>query len=335
MLNGLFILHDEAYRKIYTPEVRQEIGKHVHISGPQLNARTIRDHLALLEGVEVIFSGWGGPKLDATFLEAAPRLKAVFYGAGSVKSMVTDAFWDRNIPITSAYAANAVPVAEYVLSQILFLLRGGWLLAQRVKQDRHYGAMREWGEELPGTCGSTVGIVSLGMIGRRVRELLRPFELHVLAYDPYVSREQGEALGVEMCSLEELFRRSDVITLHTPWLKETEGMITGEHFALMKRRASFINTARGAIVREQEMIEALRKRPDLQAVLDVTYPEPPEPDSPLFTLPNVVLTPHIAGSMTVNECQRMGMYMAEELRRFVAGQPLQWEVSRERAAMMA
>ena len=83
------------------------------------------------------------------------------------------------------------------------------------------------------------------------------------------------------------------------------------------------------------MIEALRKRPDLQAVLDVTYPEPPEPDSPLFTLPNVVLTPHIAGSMTVNECQRMGMYMAEELRRFVAGQPLQWEVSRERAAMMA
>jgi phosphoglycerate dehydrogenase-like enzyme len=102
----------------------------------------------------------------------------------------------------------------------------------------------------------------------------------------------------------------------------------------MKPGASFINTARGAIVREGEMIEVLRARPDLFAVLDVTYPEPPAPDSPLYTLPNVILTPHIAGSMD-GECRRMGRYMVEELRRYVKGEPLRWGISRERAAVLA
>jgi phosphoglycerate dehydrogenase-like enzyme len=111
-------------------------------------------------------------------------------------------------------------------------------------------------------------------------------------------------------------------------------MITGAHIASMKQGATFINTARGAIVRENEMIEVLKQRPDLQAVLDVTYPEPPAAGSPLYTLPNVILTPHIAGSMDA-ECRRMGRYMVEELRRYVAGKPLRWEVTREAAANRA
>jgi phosphoglycerate dehydrogenase-like enzyme len=139
---------------------------------------------------------------------------------------------------------------------------------------------------------------------------------------------------VELLPLDELFRRADVVSLHTPLLKETEGMITGAHLASMKPGATFINTARGAIVREKEMIEALKKRPDLQAVLDVTHPEPPEPGSPLYTLPNVILTPHIAGSMD-GECRRMGRYMVEELRRFVDGKPLRWQITREMATNRA
>jgi len=111
-------------------------------------------------------------------------------------------------------------------------------------------------------------------------------------------------------------------------------MIRGSHFAAMKPGATFINTARGAVVREDEMIEVLRDRPDLYAILDVTDPEPPVPDSPLFTLPNVVLTPHIAGSLGP-ECRRMGRYMVEELQRYVAGRPLKWEISHERARILA
>lgn len=172
------------------------------------------------------------------------------------------------------------------------------------------------------------------MIGKRVCELLKPFDLEILAYDPFVSAEQAERLKVRLCSLETLFRQSDVVSLHTPWLKETEGMIRGEHLASMNKGATFINTSRGAVVNEPEMIRVLQERPDLQAVLDVTYPEPPEPGSPLYTLPNVVLTPHIAGSLA-RECSRMGMYAAEEARRFVQGEPPRYAITRELSQRLA
>ena len=125
-----------------------------------------------------------------------------------------------------------------------------------------------------------------------------------------------------------------MISLHTPELPETLGMISGELIAAMKPGATFINTARGAVVREKELIAVLSRRPDLTAVLDVTDPEPPAPDSPLLTLPNVVLTPHIAGSMG-REIQRLGRYMVEELQRYLAGEPLRWHITRELAAKLA
>ncbi len=171
-------------------------------------------------------------------------------------------------------------------------------------------------------------------MARRVRHLLQAFEVKVIAYDPYISEADAAQLGVELCSLEDLFRRADVVSLHTPWLKETKGMITGAHLAAMKPNATFINSARGAIVREKEMISQLQQRPDLYAILDVTYPEPPEPGSPLYTLPNVVLPPHIAGSRN-QECQRMGRLVVEELERFLQGEPLQWAISQEQAEQMA
>jgi phosphoglycerate dehydrogenase-like enzyme len=144
--------------------------------------------------------------------------------------------------------------------------------------------------------GSTVGLVSLGMVGRLVRERLRPFDLRVVACDPYVTSEEAHVLGVDLIPLEDLFASSEVVSLHAPWLPETEGMIQGSHLASMKRNATLINTSRGAVVREAEMVEILEARPDLWAVLDVTHPEPREPGSRLYDLPNVVLTPHIAGT---------------------------------------
>lgn len=284
----------------------------------------------LLRETELIFSGWGGPRIDADFLAAAPKLKAVFYGAGTIRGIVTESFWERGVRITSAYAANAVPVAEFTLSQILFALKRGWYYVTGIRQSGGYLSHIS----VPGCYGSTVGIVSLGMIGRKVVELLQPFDLRIIAYDPFVSAETAAKIGVELCSLEEVFRRADVVSLHTPWLPETEGLITGEHFLAMKRDATFINTARGAIVREIEMIGVLQERPDICAVLDVTHPEPPVPGSPLYTLPNVILTPHIAGSMG-RECQRMGRYMVDELHRFLHGEPMLWEITKEKAAIMA
>jgi phosphoglycerate dehydrogenase-like enzyme len=332
VLKGLYILNEGAFKKIYTQRNREKIEEKVHIIAPPQTPLSIREHMSLLKQVDVIFSGWGGPVFNREFLESAPSLRAVFYGGGSIKPYVTEEFWERNILITSAYAANAVPVAEFTISQVIFCLKKGWQFVKSMDKTGYTPRISE--ADVPGLYGTTVGIISLGMIGRRACELLKNFDLRVIAYDPFISVEHASKLNVELCSLEELFCQADVVSLHAPLLKETKGMITYEHFKLMKKNASFINTARGAIVREEEMIEALRERPDIQAVLDVTDPELPRPDSPLYTLPNVVLTPHIAGSIST-ECGRMGEYVVEELNRFLHMEEPLWGITREKAATMA
>jgi len=271
------------------------------------------------------------PKCDEEFLERFPDLKIVFYGAGSVRAFTTDVFWERHLRVTSGYAANAVPVAEFTLSQILFSLKQGW---QIVLRNHGRKSDKPFRHSPPGGYGSVVGLISLGMAGRLVRERLRPFDLKVIAHDPFVNEEEAARLDVTMVGLDEVFSGADVVSCHAPRLPETEKMIRGSHFAAMKEGATFINTARGAVVNENEMIEVLQKRPDLVAVLDVTDPEPPAEDSPLRWMDNVVLTPHIAGSMGL-ECRRMGVTMVEELERYLSGQPLKYEIDAKRISIMA
>jgi phosphoglycerate dehydrogenase-like enzyme len=240
MLKGLYILNEGAFNKIYSEEDKKKIEKHVDIyAPPQLWDNTKdsnwlkRENPEVLHDLEVIFSGWGAPVMDKEFLDAVPNLKMVFYGAGSIKGIVTDEFWDRDIRITSAYAANAVPVAEYTLSQILFCLKHGWFFALHTERNGEFPDYNEK-NKIPGAYGTIVGIISLGMIGSYVCELLKSFDVNVIAYDPYCSEEKAVKLGVELCSLDDVFRRSNVVSLHTPWLKETEGMIKGKHFEMMK-----------------------------------------------------------------------------------------------------
>ena len=328
MLKGLFILGTDAYDKIYGPEERDAVQQLIDLYAPQQTADSIAEDPSVLAEAEVILSGWGMAKMDEAFLAAASRLKAVFYGAGTIRYFMTDAAWDRQILVTSAYAANAIPTAEFALAQILLSLKRAWYFDRAIRREGKYPIR----EPVAGAYGSKVGLISLGMIGSYVARLLQAFDVEVLAYTS--SEEKAASLGARRCSLDEIFTQCDVVSLHTPWIPETVGMITASHFASMKQNATFINTARGAVVREGEMIEVLRQRPDLFAILDVTYPEPPEPGSPLYTLPNVVLTPHIAGSLD-NECRRMGRYAVEELRRYVNGEPQQWAISREQAAALA
>lgn len=329
---AIYLLDSASFEVIYGPDERREIAALADFCAPPQTAASIRQNPELLADVEIIFSGWGAPKMDAAFLASAPKLRAVFYGAGSIRGFVTDAFWDRGILVTSAYAANAVPVAEYALGAILLSLKHFWRFAGLARKGLGWEPERP--SLPPGAYRSAVGLISFGMVARKLNELLGAFDLDRLVACPFLRREEAGECGVELCALPELFRRADVVSLHTPDLPETRGMITGELIASMKPGAIFLNTARGAVVRQEEMIEVLLARPDLTAILDVTHPEPPEPDSPLLTLPNVVLTPHIAGSLGA-ECQRMGRYMAEELRRYLAGEPLRWAISREQAAKLA
>ncbi|MEM7028472.1 MAG: hydroxyacid dehydrogenase [Chloroflexota bacterium] len=330
MLKAIYLLSDFAYDVIYGAPEREAISNLVEIYAPQQTKESIQTNPKILHEAEIILSGWGMATLDEAFLGQVPNLKAIFYGAGTLRDLVTEAFWHSGITITSSYAANAVPVTEYTLSQILFSLKRGWQYALQIKERQQYV------EKVPtiGNYDSTVGLVSLGMIGRGVVERLKPFDHHIIAYDPFVTVDEGQALGVEMCSLEQVFAQADVVSLHTPWTPETVGLITGDLIGSMKPNGTLINTARGAIVNEPEMIAVLKNRPDLFAILDVTYPEPPEVGSQLYNLPNVILTPHIAGSHN-QECRRMGKIVVDQLQKFINGEPLEWAITEAQAKIMA
>lgn len=330
MPKGLFILDPHAFELIYGEPLRAKIARRVELVAGMQTKTSIKEHPELLAEVDVIFSGWGAPVMDEAFLKLAPKLRAVFYGAGSIKAMTPDAFWERGIAVTSAYAMNAVPVSEFTLASILLSLKRAW---HYVLETKRLGSFPQKVKP-PGAYGSKVGLISFGMIGRLVRERLLPFNVDVWVYDPFLKAEQAAEFNVTLVSLDDIFSHCDVVSLHTPWLKQTENMIRGRHFDLMKPGSTFINTARGAIVNEPEMIESLTRHPEVTALLDVTWPEPPVPGSPLYSLPNVVLTPHIAGSQE-NECRRMGQLMVDEFDRWAKGEPMRWAISKEKAAILA
>ncbi|MBT2507113.1 hydroxyacid dehydrogenase [Streptomyces sp. ISL-98] len=273
---------------------------------------------AALADAEVLFTCWGATPLTAQVLDAAPKLRAVIHAAGSVKHHITDACWDRGIAVTSAAAANALPVAEYTLAAILF---AGKRVLHSADRYRALRTAHDWREELhaAGNYRRTVGIIGASRIGRRVIELLRPFDLRVLLYDPYVTPQEAEALGAEPAALDDLCAQSSVVSVHAPQLPATHHMISADRLASMPTGATLINTARGSLVDESALLTELASG-RLNAVLDVTDPELPPPDSPLYDLPNVLLTPHIAGSLG-GELHRMADRSLDELERYAAGLP--------------
>jgi phosphoglycerate dehydrogenase-like enzyme len=186
----------------------------------------------------------------------------------------------------------------------------------------------------PGIYGATIALIGFGVIARKVAELLKPFSMKVLVVDPFVDDETLAAHGAHRASLEEAFAQSLVVSNHLPNIPPTEGMLRKEHFAAIREGGTFINTGRGKQVVESEMVEVLRERPDLTALLDVTHPEPAPEGSPLYDLPNVQLSTHIAGSIN-NEVVRMADYMIEEFQRWSTGEPTRYGVTLEMLQTMA
>ncbi|MFD6419359.1 hydroxyacid dehydrogenase [Streptomyces sp. NPDC060194] len=273
---------------------------------------------AALARAEALFTGWGCPPLTAESLARMPSLRTVVHAAGSVKHHVTDACWKRGITVASAAGANALPVAEYTVAAILFA--GKRVLdAQRVYREK-----RTWVSpiDVVGSGGNyrrTIGVVGASRIGRRVVELLRPYDVEVLLYDPYVGEEEARGLGARSVGLDALAARSDVVTVHAPELPSTRHLFDRARLALMPDGATFVNTARGSLVDTEALTDELVAG-RLHAVLDVTEPEVLPAESPLFDLPNVLLTPHVAGSLG-NELGRMTHAALDELERYGRGLP--------------
>jgi phosphoglycerate dehydrogenase-like enzyme len=276
---------------------------------------------SLLAESEVLLSGWGCPPIDSVLLDRAPRLRLVAHAAGTVKGLVTPELFERGVRVSSAAAANALPVAEYTLAAILLANKGAFW------SDHAYhraGAAAAGVAPEVGNRGKCVGIVGASRVGRLVIERLRPFELSVLLYDPFVDEATARTLGVASVELGELLRRSDVVSLHAPLLPETTGMIGKPELAELRDGATLINTARGKVV-DAAALEAELVSGRLRAVIDTSDPEPLPDDSPLRGLDNVFLTPHIAGSLG-SEIGRMAELAIAEIARFARGEPLEHEV---------
>jgi len=286
-----------------------------------------------LSKTQLLITSWGCPRIDTDLLACMPQLKLVAHLAGTVKGFIDEQVWRKGIHVTNAVAANAIPVAEFTLAAILFSNKRVFQLRDFYRLYRENRA--PWSKEAPnvGNYEKTVGVVGASQVGRCLLELLEAFDYRVLLYDPYITPLQARELGAHKTGLSELISQSDVVSLHAPLLPETRHMIGPRELALMRDGTTVINTARGAIIDQDALIAELTNG-RLYAVLDTTEPEVLAADSPLYELPNVFLTPHIAGSLGA-ETQRLADHIVNEVERYARGQPLNHEVKLEELARLA
>jgi phosphoglycerate dehydrogenase-like enzyme len=287
--------------------------------------------VALSEATAVV-TGWASPKFDELLLKAAPKLKLIAHSAGSVKPIVTTAVYDRGIKVTTSAGGNALPVAQFAISMMVSLLKQvPWMLVAQTRGDRDEILRRI--VHVRDLMDISVGLIGASRVGREVARLLKLYpNIDIKMYDPYLSQDDALRMGVKSATLDEVCC-CEVISIHAPSTPETRHMINSRTLALMPDHAVLINTARGSLVDETALVEEVRKRP-LYVLLDVTDPEPPALDSPLRRESNIILTPHIAGAMRQGRFH-MGRMAIDQVLRFLRGERLDQEVTREMLATQA
>lgn len=278
--------------------------------------------------VEVIITGWGAPPLSRDVVRKFLRLALIAHCAGSLKHIVDDGLFDHGVRVTTSALANAQPVAEYTLAYILRWNKKLAVYESRYRQERD-GFSRTTLHQARdlGNLERTVGVVGASRVGRCLANLLRHFDLDVLLYDPMVSDAEAVELGTSKVSLDELMRSSHIVSINAPLLAETVHMIGRDQLSLMTDGALLINTARGRVVDHAALIDELGTG-RISAVLDVTDPEPLPASSPLYDMDNVILTPHVAGSLG-REIHRMTASTLSEVELFIREQRLEHEILAE------
>ena len=328
-----FLCEGRSIFDVYDPETLALLEEKLSLSRTVFRKADLEKQPLLLADAEYIFSTWGMPAFTEAEIEKFfPRLRALFYGAGSVRGFARE-FLRKGIRVFSAWGANAVPVAEFAVSQIV-LAGKGFFQGLRIMEREGRAACMQYIGGFPGNYRTKVGILGAGMIGSRVCEMLKAYDFEVLVYDPFAGDDKLEALHAQRAELDRIFTECQTISNHIANVPETVGLLNYACFSKMKKNATFLNTGRGAQVVEADLIRALTEEPARTAVLDVTWPEPPLPESPLWSLPNVFLTPHIAGRMH-RETARMGAFMEREFSLFLTGKPCRYEVTEEMLKTMA
>lgn len=318
---------------VYGEATLKELQKIAYIDNTVYTKTDVLNSPERFSEVEIIFSTWGIPSFFKDEIKRCfPSLKCVFYGAGTVQGFARE-FLESGIKVFSAWAANAVPVAEMTVAQII-LSNKGYFISNRLYHSKGHKCAAEAFQKCCGNYSETVGIIGAGMIGSLVIQMLKSYDLNVLVFDPFLSDEKAIELGVRKCELSELFEKAFVVSNHLANNEKTKGMLNYALFSRMRENAVFINTGRGAQVVEDDLVRILSERDDLTALLDVTCPEPPVDTHPFYTLPNCYLTPHIAGSAG-DEVRRMGEYMLSEYKSYLSGETCKYEVSLKMLETMA
>lgn len=277
--------------------------------------------------VDVIFGCWGVESFSAQEVkEHLPNLKGFFYVGSSVHYFAKP-FLEAGVRISGAWQANAVAVAEYIVSQMILGIKGVFL--SRITHHDEWDPKKKLVIPVKGFYGIKIGILGSGAIGRKVIEFLSNYQdnqLEIYLYSPSLTEEKANQLGVKKATIEEIFKECDIISNHIANNPQTFGFYTSEQFELMGEQVVFINSGRGEQVVENDLAEAMRKRPRSCALLDVTYPEPPNDDCPLFSVDNIFINPHIAGSQN-NELERMVNYVLRDAINLKQGKAFLYEIT--------
>ena len=264
--------------------------------------------------------------ITPTLLEQLPELKIVAVHGAGVDQVDVDACTEHGVLVTNAPGANADSVAELTLGLMISLARQIPQSAWQVHHEKVWGEARFTGSELR---GKTLGLVAVGQIGRRVADLCKAFGMKVCGYDPGLTAKEMRALGVRPIKLESLLAESDYLSLHAPHTPATYHLIDRKAIAKMKKGAFLVNVARGPLVDEVAMARALKSGKLGGAALDVLEGEPPDPKSPIFDAPNILLTPHMGGS--TGEClDRIAGTAATDIARMMQGKQPKYRLNRPR-----
>ncbi len=270
-----------------------------------------------LAGVEVVISGWGSASV-VPHRARLPQLRAVVHSAGTVKHLVDLPMLQDGIQVSTSTALNAIPVAEFAQAAIVLALkRVPAVLPAFASRSLHRSALPQG----PGAYDSVVGLIGASRVARAMKPWLDLLQVQVLVHDPYLSTGDAAELGWTPVALDALMASSDVVSVHAPSTAETRHMIGATQLAAMRDGSTLINTARGALI-DHEALTAELLTGRIDAILDVTDPEPLPDDHPLWQAPNVWLTPHLAGSQA-QEIARLGSGAVDEVERLVTGQPLE------------
>jgi phosphoglycerate dehydrogenase-like enzyme len=326
-LQAMLVMAEPVYRQLYGGAELERLHSLVTLGDPAWSERFDEAALRRLAEVDVLITSWGCPPLTPDVLTQAPRLRAVLHSAGSVRDLVPPQAYEAGITVVSAADANAVPVAEFALAAIVLAGKRALPIAALNRI-----APMPWGTSSTASLsnlGRTIGLIGFSRTGRRTLELIRrvlePAE--VLVSDPYADAAAVAAAGGRLVPLTELLSRSEIVSVHAPLTATTRGMLGARELALLPDGATVINTGRGGLIDHEALLVECRAG-RIDAILDVTDPEPLPAGHALLDLPNVTITPHLAGSLG-SETRRLARHTLDALADLVAGRPVRGAVSAE------